>query len=56
MKADIEAVWEDKCGSKGMDEYSTCPELNMVWLYCDGENDPDKENIGMVREAEKKIV
>ncbi len=22
---------------------------NMVWLLCDGENDPDRENIGPVR-------
>lgn len=25
-----------------------CPWLNMVWLHCDGENDPDIENIGPV--------
>ena len=25
-----------------------CPQLNMVWLHCDGEDDPDKENIGPV--------
>ena len=25
-----------------------CPQLSMVWLHCDGEGDPDKENIGVV--------
>ena len=28
--------------------YTQCPQLNMVWLHCDGENAPDKENIGTV--------
>ena len=46
LKADIESVWEGKCGG---DPENYCPELNMVWLHCDGETDADKENIGTVR-------
>ena len=27
-------------------ERQRCPQLNMIWLHCDGETDPDKEAIG----------
>ena len=55
LKEDIQSIWDEKCGgyiSSGWAEdgsYRPCPWLNMVWLHCDGENDPDKENIGPVR-------
>jgi len=29
-------------------ERQRCPQLNMIWLHCDGETDPDKEAIGSV--------
>jgi len=45
LKADIESVWENKCGG---DPENYCPELNMVWLHCDGETDADKEIMGTV--------
>eukprot|EP00088_Acartia_fossae_P014187 TRINITY_DN17568_c0_g1_i1.p1 TRINITY_DN17568_c0_g1~~TRINITY_DN17568_c0_g1_i1.p1 ORF type:complete len:361 (-),score=43.30 TRINITY_DN17568_c0_g1_i1:95-1177(-) len=55
LKADIEQVYQEKCSGKegtwGEDQYGLekpCPYLNMVWLHCDGENHPDKENIGRV--------
>jgi len=54
LKDDIQSIWNDKCGgytSSGVAEdgsYRPCPWLNMVWLHCDGEDDPDKENIGPV--------
>jgi len=45
LKNHIRKVWEENCGGL-LDR--PCPELNMVWLHCDGELDPDKENIGTV--------
>ena len=54
LKDDISAIWSEKCGgysSSGWGEdgsYRPSPWLNMVWLHCDGEDDPDKENIGPV--------
>ena len=41
-------VWEDNCRGRGPLREEECPELNMVWLDCNGEDDPDKENIGSV--------
>ena len=29
-------------------EQGPCPYMNMIWLHCDGEDDPDIENIGPV--------
>jgi len=54
LKSDISAIWDAKCGgypTSGWGDdgsYRPCPWLNMVWLHCDGEDDPDKENIGPV--------
>lgn len=53
LKDDIEQIYADKCAGKDWGEDETglakpCPYLNMVWLHCDGEDDPDKENIGSV--------
>jgi len=54
LKHDIEKIWDEKCvgfPTSGFDEngnYRPCPYMNMVWLHCDGEDDPDKENIGPV--------
>ena len=54
LKQDIEKIWDEKCvgfPTSGFDEngnYRPCPYMNMVWLHCDGEDDPDKENIGPV--------
>ena len=45
LKNDIEKIYEEKCDDDP-DKY--CPYLNMVWLHCDGEDDPDKENLGLV--------
>ena len=45
LKRHIRKTWEDKCrGNPALED--KCPELNIVWLHCDGELDPDKENIG----------
>jgi sodium/potassium-transporting ATPase subunit beta len=44
LKNDIEKIYADKCG----DDDAHCDYLNMVWLHCDGEDDPDKENLGEV--------
>lgn len=47
LKNHIRKTWEDNC--RGHPELEQmCPQLNMVWLHCDGESDPDKENIGTV--------
>ena len=47
LKRHIRKTWEDNC--KGRDGLSErCPQLNMVWLNCDGEGYPDKEFIGEV--------
>jgi len=55
LKDDIEVIYAAKCsgreGTWGDDGYGLakpCPYLNMVWLHCDGEDDPDIENIGAV--------
>jgi len=53
LKEDIEKIWDEKCGGYTYsgwegETYRPCPWLNMVWLHCDGEDDPDKENIGPV--------
>ena len=41
-------VWEENCRGRGPQREEECPELNMVWLDCNGEDDPDKENIGSI--------
>ena len=41
-------VWEENCRGRGPEREEQCPELNMVWLDCNGEDDPDKENIGSI--------
>lgn len=46
LKHHIVKTWEDKC--RGTNDEQQCPELDMVWLHCDGEDAPDKENIGSV--------
>jgi len=46
LKTTIRKTWEDNC--KGTQKSEKCPQLNMVWLHCDGEDAPDKENIGTV--------
>jgi len=47
LKQHIRKTWEDNC--RGFpDKEERCPELNIVWLHCDGELDADKENIGSV--------
>lgn len=45
LKKDIQSIYDhNECGSRA----GPCPWLNMIWLHCDGENDPDIENIGPV--------
>lgn len=44
LKDDIEKIHREKCGGWA----EPCPYMNMVWLHCDGEDDPDIENIGPV--------
>jgi len=46
LKQDIQKIYDDKC--EGHFPGDDCPYLNMIWLHCDGENDPDIENIGPV--------
>ena len=43
----IQSHWEV---SEGVfpPEQGPCPYMNMIWLHCDGEDDPDIENIGPV--------
>ena len=41
-------VWEENCRGRGPLREEECPELNMVWLDCNGEDDPDKENVGSI--------
>ena len=48
LKEHITKTWEENCRGKGAEIEEKCPELNMVWLDCDGEDFPDKENIGLV--------
>ena len=48
IKDKIRNTWEENCRGRGNDIEQRCPQLGMVWLHCDGENDPDKENIGSV--------
>ena len=48
LKEHIRKTWEDNCRGRGLEVEDKCPQLNMVWLHCDGEFDPDKENIGTV--------
>ena len=48
LKRHIRRTWEDNCAGKGYETEERCPQLNMVWLHCDGEDYPDKENIGSV--------
>jgi len=51
LKADIEKIYMEKCNGRSFpDKQYTggCPYMNMVWLHCDGENDPDVENLGPV--------
>ena len=48
LKEHIRRTWEENCRGRGRDLEERCPELDMVWLHCDGEGDPDRENIGSV--------
>ena len=48
LKNDIEKIYNDKCANKFPPEQGPCPYMNMIWLHCDGEDDPDIENIGPV--------
>ena len=49
LKTDIKKIWEDDCAGYNASSFTRpCPEMNMVWLHCDGEDDPDRENIGLV--------
>jgi len=48
LKLHINQTWEDNCRGKGPEVEARCPQLNMIWLHCDGEDAPDKENIGTV--------
>ena len=49
LKNDIEAIYEEKCVQGGFrPDQGPCPYMNMIWLHCDGEDDPDIENIGPV--------
>jgi len=48
LKHHIRKTWEENCRGRGPEVEERCPQLNMVWLHCDGESDPDKENIGSV--------
>ena len=48
LKDHITQTWEENCRGRGTEIEDQCPELNMVWLDCNGEMDPDKENIGTV--------
>jgi len=45
LKNDIQKIYDEKCDSSSSEP---CPYMNMVWLHCDGEDDPDIENIGPV--------
>jgi hypothetical protein len=49
LKQAIISTWKEECEGRGDEKEQRCPQLNMVWLHCDGENDPDRENIGPVR-------
>ena len=49
LKQTIMSTWKEECEGRGDEKEQRCPQLNMVWLHCDGENDPDRENIGPVR-------
>ena len=48
LKQDIQKIYEEKCVGKFPPEQGPCPYMNMIWLHCDGEDDPDIENIGPV--------
>ena len=49
LKNDIEAIYEEKCVQGGFrPDQGPCPYMNMIWLHCDREDDPDIENIGPV--------
>ena len=48
LKKNIISTWKEECEGRGDEKEQRCPQLNMVWLHCDGENDPDRENIGPV--------
>ena len=48
LKNDIQQIYNDKCEGKFPPEQGPCPYMNMIWLHCDGEDDPDIENIGPV--------
>jgi hypothetical protein len=51
LKQTIISTWKEECEGRGQEKEERCPQLNMVWLHCDGENDPDRENIGPVIDA-----
>ncbi|XP_040583159.1 sodium/potassium-transporting ATPase subunit beta [Lepeophtheirus salmonis] len=46
LKMHIMDTWRTECAGKGEEIENKCPELNMVWLHCDGETAADKEHIG----------
>lgn len=48
LKQAIISTWQEECQGRGEEKELRCPQLNMVWLHCDGENDADRENIGPV--------
>ena len=48
LKHHIRQTWEENCANGTIEIQQKCPQLNMIWLHCDGETDPDKENIGSV--------
>jgi len=48
LKRHIRNTWEENCANGTEAIQRRCPQLNMVWLHCDGETDPDKESIGSV--------
>jgi len=48
LKHHIRKTYEENCANGTIEIQQRCPKLNMIWLHCDGETDPDKENIGSV--------
>lgn len=48
LRAHIRQVWDENCRGRGPALEERCPQLNMVWLHCDGEDAADKENLGLV--------
>jgi len=44
---DINSTYTAKCNGQDTIQ-EPCPYMNMIWLHCDGEDDPDIESIGPV--------